>query len=169
MGGSAANYSGATAAAVDDVQVISLLAARADLLPFLADLQVVSFVTPSLASTGSTDSSRRAQFEPQTAQSGASATRTQLQLATSSEAASVTVLPQPLTIQSRLPSLFGSAIPTNVTYPALLYYSSTDCLSAGYFGVDPSTGLCRPCPEGGICPGLGRVYALPGYLSLIHI
>jgi hypothetical protein len=50
-----------------------------------------------------------------------------------------------------------------VNYSSLLFYSSSSC-GAGVWKED-GAGDCLPCPTGGICPGGGRVWPLPGYWS----
>jgi hypothetical protein len=50
-----------------------------------------------------------------------------------------------------------------VNYSSLLFYSSSSC-GAGVWKED-GAGDCLPCPLGGICPGGGRVWPLPGYWS----
>jgi hypothetical protein len=50
-----------------------------------------------------------------------------------------------------------------VNYSSLLFYSSSSC-GAGVWKED-GAGDCLPCPTGGVCPGGGRVWPLPGYWS----
>lgn len=53
------------------------------------------------------------------------------------------------------------ATTTNQTYPQFLFYSLAECRETGKWA--PTRTECVPCPEGGFCPGGGRVWSTAGY------
>ena len=46
----------------------------------------------------------------------------------------------------------------------MLFYVDSDCIEEGFW-KHPTSGVCLPCPEGGFCPGGGRVWPIKGYWS----
>jgi hypothetical protein len=140
------------------------------------NLQRITFVSPQLAFSNSTNSSSTSVFlqsnEAEPRQDGV-ARRRLMQSATDAAddayytpviAPSTTNPPsayKPITLSSALDSGRGGLLEVN--YSSLLFYSSSSC-GVGVWKED-GAGDCLPCPIGGRCPGGGRVWPLAGWWS----
>jgi len=68
-----------------------------------------------------------------------------------------------LTVSSLLLDTSGSAL-LSINISNFIYYSSSTCLAEGTWKPD-GLGDCLGCPDGGYCPGGGRVWPLAGWWS----